>query len=194
VHDHQPAKFAAIEARWTSQQPATEVLLAIPDQTLERNRFAVEVPKLGSFIATGTWDSREAGLDDFAPRDRPPVPIPFFAFRIMVGAGSVMLAISWFGNVLRLRWTLETTRWFLWCAYLSFPSGFVAIIAGWLTAEVGRQPWVVYGLLRTEDAITPSLTGGDVLLSLTGYVLVYSVVIPFGVYYIYKLLRDGPCR
>lgn len=192
VHEHQPVKFAAIEARWKSQQPASEVLIAIPDESAQHNRFAIEVPKLGSFIATGTWDSREVGLEDFPERDRPPVLIPFFAFRIMVACGLAMLAISWFGNLLRLRGRLETTRWFLWCAYLSFPTGFVAVIAGWLTAEVGRQPWVVYGLLRTEDAITPSLTGADVLISLTGYVLVYSVVIPFGVYYVYKLLRDGP--
>jgi cytochrome d ubiquinol oxidase subunit I len=94
--------------------------------------------------------------------------------------------------VLRLRRKLDTTRWFLWLSFLSFPTGFAAVIAGWLTAEVGRQPWVIYGLLRTEDAITPSLTGADVLFSLAGYVLVYSIVIPFGVYYIYKLLRNGP--
>ena len=96
--------------------------------------------------------------------------IPFFAFRIMVGMGLVMLAVSWFGNLLRWRGKLESTRWFLWGTFLSFPTGFVAILTGWYTAEVGRQPWVVYGLLRTKDAVTPSLTGGDVLFSLIGYV------------------------
>ena len=150
VHDHQPEKFAAIEARWQTQQPATEVLFAIPDPANERNLFAVEVPKLGSFIASGKWDSREVGLDSFPKADRPPVLIPFFTFRIMVGMGLIMLAISWFGNFLRWRGRLETTRWFLWCAFLSFPTGFVAVLSGWYTAEVGRQPWVVYGLLRTE--------------------------------------------
>src|SRR6185436_18780758 len=130
------------------------------------NLFAIEVPKLGSFIASGTWDSREVGLESFPREDRPPVLIPFFAFRGMVGMGLVMVAISWFGNFLRFRGKLETTRWFLWGAFLSFPTGFVAIVAGWYTAEVGRQPWVVYGLLRTKDAVTPSLTTGDVLFSL----------------------------
>ncbi len=192
VHEHQPMKFAAIEARWKTEQPAAEVLFALPDESQERNRLALEVPKLGSFIATGTWDSREVGLQDFPRQDRPPVAIPFFTFRIMVGAGLVMLAVSWLGVVLRLCRKLDTTRWFLWLSFLSFPTGFAAVIAGWLTAEVGRQPWVIYGLLRTEDAITPSLTGGDVLFSFAGYVLVYSIVIPFGVYYIYKLLRNGP--
>ena len=192
VHDYQPAKFAAIEARWTTQQPATEVLIAIPDPRTERNLFALEVPKLGSFIASGTWDSREVGLDTFPPEDRPPVIIPFFTFRIMVGMGLIMLAVSWLGLLLHWRGRLESARWFLWAAFLSFPTGFIAVLAGWFTAEVGRQPWVVYGLLRTKDAITPSLTTGDVLLSLTAYVVVYTVIYAFGFRYIYRLLRDGP--
>lgn len=192
VHKHQPAKFAAIEARWRTEQPAAEVLFAIPDEANERNRFAITVPRLGSFIASGTWDSREVGLETFAPEDRPPVLIPFFGFRIMVGMGLVMLAVSWWGLWLRWRGRLEASRTFLWCAYLSFPTGFVAVLTGWFTAEVGRQPWVVHGLLRTADAITPSLTGADVLVSLVAYVAVYCTFVPFGVYYIYKLLRDGP--
>ena len=192
VHDHQPEKFAAIEARWQTQQPAAEVLFAIPDSENERNLFAIEVPRLGSFIASGTWNSREVGLDSFPEADRPPVLIPFFTFRIMVGMGLIMLAISWFGSFLRLRGKLETTRWFLWCAFLSFPTGFIAVLTGWYTAEVGRQPWVVYGLLRTEDAVTPSLTTSVALFSLLAYVAVYAVFVSFGIRYIYRLLREGP--
>jgi cytochrome d ubiquinol oxidase subunit I len=192
VHQHQPAKFAAIEARWHAEQPAREVLIAWPDEKNERNLFELSVPRLGSFIASGTWDSREVGLTDFAREDRPPVLIPFFAFRIMVGMGLLMLAIAALGLLLRWRGRLEHSRWFLWAAFLSFPSGFVAVLTGWFTAEVGRQPWVVYGLLRTADAVTPSLTGRDVLISLSGYVLVYAVLVGFGLRYIYKLLRDGP--
>ena len=112
VHSYQPAKFAAIEARWKTEQPATEVLIAIPDPIAERNLFALEIPKLGSFIASGTWDSREVGLDSFSPVDRPPVIIPFFSFRIMVGMGLIMLALSWLGVLLQLFGRLETTRWF----------------------------------------------------------------------------------
>jgi cytochrome bd ubiquinol oxidase subunit I len=192
VLKHQPAKFAAIEARWKSQQPASEVLIAIPDEARERNLFAIEIPKLGSFIASGNWTAREVGLDTFPPEDRPPVLIPFFGFRIMVGMGLIMMAVSWLGIWLRLRGRLETTRWYLWAAFLSFPSGFVAVLAGWFTAEVGRQPWVVYGLLRTKDAVTPSLKTADVALSLAVYVAVYTVIYAFGLYYIYRLLRDGP--
>jgi cytochrome d ubiquinol oxidase subunit I len=192
VYEHQPTKFAAIEARWQSQQPGTEVWFAIPDEQQRRNLFAIESPKVGSFIATGTWDARVPGLADFPETDWPPVAIPFFTFRAMVGMGMVMLAISWFGNWLRWRGRLETTRWFLWCAFLAFPSGFVAVITGWFTAEVGRQPWVVWGLLRTADAMTPTLTGAQVLATLIGYVVVYAFVYSFGARYIYGLLREGP--
>ena len=110
----------------------------------------------------------------------------------MVGMGLVMLAISWFGNWLRWRQRLETTRWFLWCAFLAFPTGFVAVLSGWFTAEVGRQPWVVWGLLRTADAMTPTLTAPQVLATLIGYVLVYAFIFVFGARYIYRLLREGP--
>jgi len=167
-------------------------LIAIPDPKNERNLYAISVPKLGSMIASGSWTAPEVGLESFPKEDRPPVIIPFFGFRLMAGMGMIMLAVSWFGNLLRLRRRLDTTRWFLWAAFLSFPTGFIATLTGWYTAEVGRQPWVVYGLLRTQDAITPSLVTGDVLLSLVAYIVVYGLFISFGLYYIYKLLRDGP--
>jgi cytochrome d ubiquinol oxidase subunit I len=192
VLHYQPAKFAAIEARWTTQQPASEVLIAIPDPWTQRNLLAIEAPKLGSLIASGTWDAKEIGLDAYPPEDRPPVVIPFFGFRAMVGMGLIMVAVSWFGSWLRWRGTLDSTRWFLWVAFLSFPTGFVAVLCGWFTAEVGRQPWVVYGLLRTKDAVTPSLVTGDVVFSLLVYVTVYAVIYAFGFFYIFRLLRDGP--
>jgi cytochrome d ubiquinol oxidase subunit I len=194
VLKHQPEKFAAIEARWKTQQPASEVLIAIHDPAQEKNLYAIEIPKLGSYIASGTWDSKEVGLEAFPPQDRPPVVVPFFTFRIMVGMGLLMLFVAWYGNWLRVRGKLESTRWFHWIAFLSFPAGFVAVITGWWTAEVGRQPWVVYGILRTSDAVTPSLRTGDVAFSLVAYVVVYAIVMGFGMRYIYKLLREGPTR
>jgi cytochrome d ubiquinol oxidase subunit I len=192
VLKYQPAKFAAIEARWKNEQPASETLIAIPDPAHERNLFAISVPKLGSMIASGSWTAPEVGLESFPKEDRPPVVIPFFGFRIMAGLGLLMLAVSWLGNLLRVVGRLETTRLYLWAAFLSFPAGFLAILTGWFTAEVGRQPWVVYGILRTKDAITPSLVSGDVLFSLLGYIVVYGLFVSFGLYYIYKLLRAGP--
>jgi cytochrome bd ubiquinol oxidase subunit I len=110
----------------------------------------------------------------------------------MVGMGFIMLAISWWGIILRWRGTLETSRWFLWCALFSFPTGFIAVLCGWFTAEVGRQPWIVYGILRTKDAVTPSLTTREVAFSLLAYIAVYATFGSFGLYYIYRLLRDGP--
>lgn len=191
VHRYQPAKFAAIEARWKTQQPASETLLAIPDPSGERNLYAWSIPKLGSFIASGNWEAKEVGLDAFSPQDRPPVVLPFLTFRIMVGLGVLMLAIAWTGVILSLLGRLERARWFLWATFLSFPSGFIAVLCGWITAEVGRQPWVVYGLLRTSEAVTPSLKTPDVVFSLLVYILVYALVYTFGVIYISRQLRGG---
>jgi len=192
VHDYQPAKFAAIEARWHDEQPASEVLIAIPDSSTESNKYAISIPVLGSIIGSMSLTSKEVGLTSFAPQDRPPVLIPFFAFRIMVGCGFVMLGLAWFGSWLGLKHRLERSRLLLWGIFLSFPLPWIAILTGWYTAEVGRQPWVVYGLLRTRDAITPALTTNDVLTSLIIYIVVYFLFVSFGIYYIYKLLRDGP--
>ncbi len=119
---HQPAKFAAIEARWKNEQPASETLIGIPDSSAEKNLFAISIPKLGSMIASGSWTAAEVGLESFPREDRPPVVIPFFGFRAMVGMGLLMLAISWFGNFLRMRSRLETTRWYLWGTFLRFPA------------------------------------------------------------------------
>jgi cytochrome d ubiquinol oxidase subunit I len=189
---YQPSKFTAIEGRWQTEQPARLILFAWPDPDNERNLFEIAIPVIGSFIDDGNFTAEEPGIVTIPKDERPPIAIPFFGFRIMVGMGLVMLAIGWFGNVLRAIGRLETTRWFLWCTFLAFPSGFVAVIAGWYTAEVGRQPWVVYGIMRTADAHTPSLTTGDVLTSLAGYVIVYAIIFSFGFVYIYQLLRDGP--
>ena len=189
---YQPSKFTAIEGRWQTEQPARLILFAWPDPMNERNLFEVSVPYLGSFVDDGNFAEQEPGILTIPKDRRPPIAIPFFGFRVMVGMGLVILAISWFGNWLRWRARLETTRWFQWCTFLAFPSGFIAVISGWYTAEVGRQPWVVYGLPRTADAHTPTLTTSDVWTSLIGYLLVYAVIYSFGLYYIYHLLRIGP--
>jgi cytochrome d ubiquinol oxidase subunit I len=191
VREHQPAKFAAIEGRWRTEQPASEVLFALPDPSTESNRFALEIPVLGSLIASGTLNSKEVGLTTFPKADRPPVITPFMTFRVMVGMGLLMMAIAWFGLWLLWRGKLYQTRWFLWAASWSFPSGFIAVITGWFTAEIGRQPWAVYGLLRTKDAITPSLSTADVAASLLAYMSVYAVIYSFGFLYIYRLMHGG---
>jgi cytochrome d ubiquinol oxidase subunit I len=194
VHDLQPAKFAAIEGRWHAEQPAGEVIVAIPDEAKETNRYEFKVPILGSLIGSLSLTSREVGLTDFPPQDRPPVLIPFFAFRIMVGCGLLMLAIAWIGSYCSLRGRLERSRLFLWLTFLSFPLPFIAILTGWFTAEVGRQPWTIYGVLRTADAVTPFLTTRAATISLVLFGTIYVFIFSFGTFYIYRLLRDGPAR
>jgi cytochrome d ubiquinol oxidase subunit I len=192
VHNLQPAKFAAIEGRWRDEQPASEVLIAIPDEAAERDRFAISIPFLGSLIASMSLTSKEIGLTDFPPGDRPPVDIPFFAFRIMVGCGVLMLLVSWLGTYRSMRGRIEQDRILLWGAFLSFPLPHIAILTGWFTAEVGRQPWTVYGALRTSQAVTPLLTTREATMSLVVFCLIYVFIFAFGALYIYRLLRAGP--
>ena len=192
VHEHQPVKFAAIEGRWRDEQPASEVLLAIPDGATERNRYSLSVPVLGSVIGSMSLNSKEVGLLDFPRADRPPVAIPFFAFRIMVGCGLLLLAIAWVGTWLGRRGCLEQSRALMWLTFLSFPLSFIAILTGWFTAEVGRQPWAIYGLLRTSQAATPALIAHSVETSLAVSVVIYSLIFAFGTIYVHRLLRVGP--
>jgi cytochrome bd ubiquinol oxidase subunit I len=194
VHDYQPAKFAAVEGRWHDEQPAGPVLIALPDPATESNKYEIKIPVLGSIIGSMSLTSKEVGLTDFAPQDRPPVLIPFVTFRIMVGCGLIMLALAWLGSYLSLKHRLERSRFLLWSIFLSFPLPFIAILAGWYTAEVGRQPWTVYGVLRTADAMTPFLTAPAAMTSLILFGAVYVFIFSFGAYYIYRLLHAGPSQ
>jgi cytochrome bd ubiquinol oxidase subunit I len=192
VHNKQPTKFAAIEGRWRDEQPAAEVVIAWPDEKAEANRFQIAIPYLGSLIGSMSLNSKEVGLANYAPDQRPPVAIPFFAFRAMVGCGLLMLAIAWLGSWLSFSDGIVRARAFLWATFLSFPLGFVATLTGWFTAEVGRQPWTVYGQLTTADAVSPILTTQQVAASLLVFALVYAIIFSFGVLYIYQQLRAGP--
>ncbi|MGI9482754.1 MAG: cytochrome ubiquinol oxidase subunit I [Hyphomicrobiales bacterium] len=189
---HQPSKFTAIEGRWKTEKPAKLILFALPDEDAERNRFEISIPKIGSLVDTGTVTSSEPGIETI-PRDlRPPIWAPFFGFRIMVGMGLLMLAISWVGMFEWWRGKLETADWFLWPTVLTFPAGFIAVLSGWFVAEIGRQPWVIFGVLKTADALTPGLTGAQVLTTLIAYVTVYSVIFTSGTIFIFRLIKKGP--
>ncbi|HTV98291.1 MAG TPA: cytochrome ubiquinol oxidase subunit I [Steroidobacteraceae bacterium] len=189
---YQPTKLAAIEAHWDRESRAPLTLFAIPDARTESNRFAIEIPELGSLILTHDPRGVVPGLKDVPPEDRPPVAVPFFAFRLMVGIGLSMLAIIAAGWWLRARGVLYGCGWFLRTCEIASVFGFLAVIAGWTTTEVGRQPWTVYGLLRTADSVSPSLTGGDVGLSLLGYAAVYLIVYTIGFRHLLRLVRRGP--
>ena len=183
---HQPVKVAAMEGDWETRRGQPLVLFAWPNETLERNDYEVAIPKLGSLILTHEWDGEVAGLKSVPPQDRPPVPAVFFAFRAMVGIGLVLLAIVLVGTLLRWRGRLYETRWFSMICAFSSPLPFLAILAGWTVTETGRQPYVVYGLLRTADAVSP-VAAGAVFGSLALFVTVYSVLL-----LAFFLLCDAP--
>jgi cytochrome d ubiquinol oxidase subunit I len=189
--EYQPAKVAALEAHWETGRNVPLILFAIPDPKAEKNDYEISIPALGSLILTHEWDGEVKGLKSFPPEDRPNPIIPFFAFRIMVGIGFIMIAVGIAGAVLWLTGRLFSSRWFLHLLTWVSPLGFLAVLAGWFVAEVGRQPWTVYGVLRTADAVSP-VPGGSVLASLILFVLVYGVVFGAGLFYIAKLVRRGP--
>ena len=189
--EHQPQKLAAMESLWETRAGAPAVLFALPDEAAEANHFEVSIPKLGSLYLTHSFDGVVRGLKDFPRANRPPVAPVFFGFRVMVGMWAIMFALTLWAWWLAWRNRLFGSPAFLRAATWAIPAGYVAVIAGWITTEVGRQPFVVYGHLRTADAVTPTLTGGDVLASLLTYIAVYIVVFGAGLNYFVRLVRQG---
>lgn len=190
--EHQPTKLAALEGHWETRRGAPFIVFAIPDQEAETNHYEVSIPKLGSIILTHDPEGEIKGLKEWPAADRPPVLPVFFAFRIMVGLGFLMVAVGLVGLWLRWRGRLYDTRWFLQTLRLVSPIGFLAILFGWITTEVGRQPWTVYGLLRTEDSVTPALTAAGALTSLVIFFVAYAVVFSAGIYFLVRLFQRGP--
>src|SRR5690606_26274438 len=143
--------------------------------------YSVEIPWLGSLILTHTLEGTYPALDEFAVADRPPVLLPFYGFRLMVGIGFLLIGLAAWGCWLWWRGRLEQTRSFLWAAASSWPLGFIAILAGWTVTEVGRQPWVATGILRTADAASP-VSAGSVATTLALFVVIYTIVFSAGIY------------
>ncbi|NKB47072.1 MAG: cytochrome ubiquinol oxidase subunit I [Legionellales bacterium] len=191
VQRNQPIKTAAMEGVWETQRGAPLLLFAIPDQATEQNYFKIEIPKLASLLNTHSFDGELIGLKSVPAYDRPPVIVVFFAFRIMVGIGLLLLLVALIGGWLRWRKRLYETSWFLRLCVAVIPLGFIATVAGWFTAEVGRQPWVVYNIMRVSDAVSP-ITTHEVATSLTLFVIVYVTIFSFYLYYLLKLIRRGP--
>jgi cytochrome d ubiquinol oxidase subunit I len=191
VLKYQPTKLAAIEGNWERMSNMPLRLFAIPDEAAETNRYEIGIPAVGSWVLTHAFHGVVPGLKDVPREDRPPVWPVFFSFRIMVGLGFAMLGIGLWSLYLRLKGTLFTNRAFLTATTVMTPSGFGAVLFGWFTAEIGRQPFVVYGQLRTADAVSP-VAEGAVTASLLIFVVVYAFVFGFGSYYLAKLLRRGP--
>ncbi len=184
---HQPAKLAAMEGIWETGKGVPAVIFAIPDEKTQSNRFEITIPKLASFYLTHEWDGEVKGLKDF--EKTPPVKPVFFAFRIMVGVGVLMLAISWYGWW-RLRKNADLPNWlarsFVWMSF----SGWVAVVAGWYVTEIGRQPYLVHGVLTTAEAAT-KLPGGMVFSSLMMYLFLYATLIVAYIWAIFYMARQA---
>lgn len=203
--EHQPIKVAAMEGHFERQgdnQPLA--LFGIPNEQAGRLDYAIEVPYLGSLILTHTLHEQIAGLNEFPREEWPPVAIVFFSFRIMVAIGFAMLGLGLWGAWARWRGKLHDAPWLHRAAVAMGPAGFVAVLAGWITTEVGRQPYTVYGLLRTADSLAP-VDAPAVATSLVAFVVVYFFVFGAGTFYILRMmnrrpdtkklgLRDGPIR
>ncbi len=190
---YQPAKIAAVEGHFKNEgnEPTPLILFGIPDMEAEETKYKVEIPALGSLILTHSLDKQVPALTEFAKEDRPNSTIVFWSFRIMAGLGMLMLLLALWGNWLRRGQRWGSKPLFLRFAVLMGPSGLVAVLAGWFTTEVGRQPWVVYGVQRTADAVS----GHGVLpmtISLAVFIVIYCSVFGVGTYYLLHMLKKGP--
>jgi cytochrome d ubiquinol oxidase subunit I len=191
VHKYQPVKLAAIEGHWETKRGVPLLLFAWPDEAAERNEYEVAIPKLGSLIITHDLNGEIAGLKEVPRSERPPVAPVFFAFRVMVGVGVLMLLAVIVSLVAWRRGRLATSRSLLRAWMLLTPSGFIAVLAGWYTTEIGRQPYVIYGLMRTAEAHS-AVGVASVATSLIVFATVYLFIFAAGTYYLLKLLRKGP--
>jgi len=189
--EHQPTKVAAMEGHWELRGPAPLVLFGIPDERAEKNHAEIAIPGIASLILTHSMTGEVPALKDVPPEERPPVANVFYGFRIMVGIGLLLILLGTVGAFLWWRKRLFETRWFLRFAGYAWPSGFIAILAGWIVTESGRQPYVAQGILRTADAVSP-ISAATVGTSLVAFAVTYLFVFSIGVYYIRKLIRVGP--
>ncbi|HGM9990126.1 TPA: cytochrome ubiquinol oxidase subunit I [Proteus mirabilis] len=191
--EHQPAKIAAIEGHWdnATKEATPLILFGIPDMAEEKTKYAIEIPYLGSLILTHSLDKQIPALKSFAPEDRPNSSIIFWSFRVMAGLGMLMICLGLLSIILRKKKRLYHSPLFLRFALLMGPTGLIAILAGWFTTEIGRQPWVVYGLQRTKDAVSAH---GDIQMSLSllAFILVYFSVFGIRYFYMVHLMKKGP--
>ena len=188
---HQPTKVAAMEGNWETSSGVPLLLFAIPDQENQTNHFEVKIPKMASFVLTHDWDGEVPGLNEVPKAEQPPVFIVFWAFRIMVGLGVLMIIFAIWGLVLRPKGRIYKSTAFLNGLRLMSLSPFIAVLAGWVVTEVGRSPWLIYQQMTHAQGLTPSLTGGMALFTLIGYIVVYTLVFSSGVYYLLKVFRGG---
>jgi cytochrome d ubiquinol oxidase subunit I len=189
--EHQPVKVAAMEGIWDTEKGAGLRVFGIPDQQAETTRDIIEIPHMASLILTHRYDGEVKGLKSWPKEDRPPVIWVFFAFRVMVGLGLLMVAIGLASAVQYFRGRLFETRWLQGWWIVMMPSGFIALLSGWFVTEIGRQPWTVYGVIRTAQSVSPAILGPQVAWSLLAFVVIYTFVFGAGSYYILRLIGKG---
>jgi cytochrome bd ubiquinol oxidase subunit I len=191
--EHQPAKLAAIEGHWENHpgEGVPLILFGWPDMQAEITRWKIEIPRAGSLLLTHSWDGQIPALKDFKPEDRPNSTIVFWTFRVMVGLGMLMILLAVAALWLRRGGRMYRSTLFLRATLAMGPAGLIAILAGWFTTEIGRQPWIIYGLMRTADAVSP-VSAGQVGFTLALFVIVYFLVFSAGTGYLLKLIAKGP--
>ncbi|CAH1044684.1 cytochrome ubiquinol oxidase subunit I [Halomonas sp. TD01] len=189
--EHQPTKVAAMEGNWETQTNVPLLLFAIPDKESQTNHFEIGIPNLASLILTHHVDGEVPGLNAVPIEEQPPVIIVFWAFRVMVGIGLLMIAVALTGLFLRRKGRVYENPLFLKTLTVMIVSPFLAVLGGWIVTESGRAPWLVYGVMTHAEGLTPSLTGGMALFTLIGYIAVYSVVFLTGIYYLTRVVRNG---
>ncbi|NDY73652.1 cytochrome ubiquinol oxidase subunit I [Desulfobacter hydrogenophilus] len=190
VSKHQPAKLAAMESHWETRTQAPIVMFAIPDETQEKNKIEIgSIPGVLSFLGFHDFNAEVVGLRDIPKEDRPPVLPTFVGFRTMVGLGTLFILLMIYGWIRRNK-LLESPN-FLKIMLWSIPLPYIAMEMGWVVSEVGRQPWIVYNLMRTSDAVSP-IAGTQVMVSLTAFILVYGLLGAVGFYLIAKSVKEGP--
>ncbi len=189
--EYQPAKVAAIEGIWETEKGAPLLLFALPDQKAEKNSMELKIPKLASILLTHSKDGEIKGLKEWPKEDRPPVAIVFWSFRVMVGIAALMLILGITSAIQYVRGKLFDSRWLQVGWIMMIPSGFIALLAGWFVTEVGRQPYIVYGVIRTYEAVSPAILGPQVAWSLLSFIVMYMFIFGAASYYIIQLIKKG---
>lgn len=192
VSENQPVKLAAYEGLWETQTKAPLLLFGVPNQKEEKTDFAISVPGLLSFAIAGDANHEVKGLKDFAKEDRPPLLPTFFSFHLMVYLGGWFVLISVLGLLLWKIGKVTSNKPFLYAAALTIPLPFIANELGWMSAEIGRQPWVVYNLMRTKDAVSASVPAGQILASIIMFSIIYSLLFGVWVFLLGRQFNKGP--
>lgn len=193
IADHQPITLAAMEGLFHTQEGAALAILGQPDVAKQRLDNPLTIPRALSFLTYRRWQARVYGLDHFSQSDWPDnISLLYFSYHIMVGLGTIFIAILLLSAGMLFRGTLFRSRWMLWILMLAFPFPFIANTAGWITAEVGRQPWLIYGLMRTRAGVSPMVSAGNAWFTLIGFLGVYTILAILFLFLVYREIEHGP--